>query len=142
MLDNLLVYIMFFTVAIVGVTVPFVAVSVVKYVKGIKVHLKSQEEKITSLGILVEQLKMKNRQPTPKFDEMEQKSRRLTERLEQLELRDQSQRQYDHAIKLVKRGSSIEEVMSVCGLNRGEAELIRVMHEMDQDFDSLSGNAV
>jgi hypothetical protein len=63
---------------------------------------------------------------------IEQRSRRLKERQEQLELRDNGERSYAQAIRMVHRGADVEELVSVCGLSRGEAELISMMHRMDE----------
>jgi hypothetical protein len=40
-------------------------------------------------------------------------------------------RAYSQAIKLVQKGASVEELMEVCGLARGEAELIAMMHRLE-----------
>lgn len=37
-------------------------------------------------------------------------------------------RSFDVATRLAKFGSSVDELVKVCGLGRGEAELIRVLH--------------
>ena len=59
---------------------------------------------------------------------MEQKIRRLSERQDQLELRDPSQQAYGHAIRLAQRGAEIDELIASCGLTRGEAELLLRLH--------------
>ena len=38
---------------------------------------------------------------------------------------------FDQAIKLARKGSSVEELMEICSLSRGEAELIAMMHRLD-----------
>jgi hypothetical protein len=63
---------------------------------------------------------------------LENRGRRLVERQEQLELRDQGDRQYAPAIRMVQKGASIDELVSVCGISRGEAELISMMHRLDE----------
>lgn len=62
---------------------------------------------------------------------LEQRARRIRERQEQLEMRDNS-RPYDQAIRMVHKGTNVEEIMAVCELSRGEAELIQMMHSMDK----------
>lgn len=39
-------------------------------------------------------------------------------------------RSYDQAIKMVKKGASVDDLVEVCGLARGEAELIAMMHRL------------
>ena len=38
---------------------------------------------------------------------------------------------FDQAIKLARKGSSAEELMEICNLSRGEADLITMMHRLD-----------
>ena len=40
---------------------------------------------------------------------------------------------FDQAIKLARKGSSVEELMEICSLSRGEAELIAMMHRLDPE---------
>lgn len=59
---------------------------------------------------------------------MEQKIRRLSERQDQVELRDPAQQAYGHAIRLAQRGADVDELIASCGLARGEAELLLRLH--------------
>jgi hypothetical protein len=63
---------------------------------------------------------------------LEQRNRRLMERQEQLENSNNSARPYDQAIRLVHKGASVEDIMSVCDLSRGETELIMMVHKVDK----------
>lgn len=63
---------------------------------------------------------------------VEQRSRRLMERQEQLENSHNSARPYDQAIRLVHKGASAEDIMSVCDLSRGETDLIMMVHKVDK----------
>ena len=38
---------------------------------------------------------------------------------------------FEQAIKLARKGSSVEELMEICDLSRGEAELVAMMHRLD-----------
>jgi uncharacterized protein YpmB len=38
---------------------------------------------------------------------------------------------FEQAIKMARKGSSVEELMEICNLSRGEAELIGMMHRLD-----------
>jgi hypothetical protein len=38
---------------------------------------------------------------------------------------------FEQAIKLARKGSSVEELMEICNLSRGEAELIAMMHRLE-----------
>lgn len=64
--------------------------------------------------------------------QIEQSGRRLKERQEQLELRDNGERLYSQAIRMVHKGCTIEELVEVCGLSRNEAALIMMMHSVDK----------
>ena len=61
----------------------------------------------------------------------EQKLRRLAERQEQADFRGPVTSTYNHAIKLVQKGVSIDELMATCGLVRGEAELLIRLHRLN-----------
>lgn len=59
---------------------------------------------------------------------LEQQVRRLTERQDQMEMRTGGDRPYTQAIQMVQRGASVADLVSRCGLTRGEAELIAMLH--------------
>jgi hypothetical protein len=59
---------------------------------------------------------------------LEQQVRRLMERQEQIEMRSAGDRPYTQAIQMVQRGADVSELVSQCGLTRGEAELIAMLH--------------
>lgn len=42
--------------------------------------------------------------------------------------KDSSRKPFDVATKLALRGAEVEDLVSLCGLTRGEAELIRMVH--------------
>ncbi|MEJ2687600.1 MAG: DUF2802 domain-containing protein [Gammaproteobacteria bacterium] len=58
--------------------------------------------------------------------------RRLTERHDQLELRAGTDRHYGQAIRLVQGGADADELIANCGLTRGEADLIVMLHGVAQ----------
>ena len=59
---------------------------------------------------------------------LEQQVRRINERQSALEMRSVGERPYAQASELVHKGADIEELMEACGLTRGEAELLVMMH--------------
>ncbi len=59
---------------------------------------------------------------------VEQNLRRLSQRQDQVDMYDPTQQSFDHAVRLVENGATIEDVMSQCGLVRSEAELIAMLH--------------
>ena len=62
---------------------------------------------------------------------MDQKIQHMQQRIDQLSLKEPSQQTYHHAVKLVKSGACINDVVESCGLSRGEAELIMLFNKMD-----------
>lgn len=62
------------------------------------------------------------------------------ERQDQLECREPAQQPYEHAIRLVQKGSDVKEVMSTCALTQGEAELIMMLHRYDDLRDQGVGS--
>lgn len=74
-----------------------------------------------------------------RINRAERRLQQLTERQEELGMRqdrmdqeDPEGRTYAQAVKLAHKGASVEQLMEVCGLTRGEAELIAMMHRLDQ----------
>jgi len=63
---------------------------------------------------------------------LEQKLRRVTERQDQLELRDPVQQAYAHAIRLAQQGADVGDLMERCGLAQGEAELLLRVHRVQR----------
>jgi len=64
---------------------------------------------------------------------MDQRLRRLTERQDQLELRDPMRQAYDHAIRLIRQGADVAALMERCALARGEAELLLMIHREQRE---------
>lgn len=60
--------------------------------------------------------------------EVEQQVRALVHGQTQLEMKAPASESYRHAITLVERGASTEDLVSRCGLARGEAELVHLIH--------------
>lgn len=58
----------------------------------------------------------------------ERRVREMMERQNRLELMAPNTQRFKHAIALVQRGASAEELMATCGLARGEAELLYLLH--------------
>ncbi len=63
-----------------------------------------------------------------KRGEIEQRLHGIRTRQDELELRDQGDKSYSQAIKLIHRGAKVDDIIAACGLNRGEAELIASLH--------------
>ena len=52
----------------------------------------------------------------------------LERKLEEVQMMDPESKMYNRAVKMVKAGSSIEEVMEECELPRSEAQLLFSIH--------------
>jgi hypothetical protein len=63
---------------------------------------------------------------------LQQRQKELGVRQEQMGLAEPEARSYDQAIKLAQKGTSLEEIMDICDLSRGEAELIVMMHRLER----------
>jgi len=64
--------------------------------------------------------------------EVERRQRRLAERQEQVDIYDSANQPYEHAIRMVEKGASVEQLVDVCGLSTNEAELLHMMHRFDK----------
>ena len=70
---------------------------------------------------------------------LEQQVRRLTERQDQTEMHTVGDRPYTQAIQMVQRGADVTELIDRCGLTRGEAELIAMLHSDGRQAGTASG---
>lgn len=68
------------------------------------------------------------RQTRERLGTTERRVREVMERQNRLEMMAPSTERFKHAIALVQRGASAEELMATCGLARGEAELLYLLH--------------
>lgn len=59
---------------------------------------------------------------------VEQQLRRVMERQDQLNLKDPIEQSYSQAIKLVRQGAGVNDLMEACGLVQDEAELLIRVH--------------
>lgn len=64
--------------------------------------------------------------------ELERRQRRLMDRQEQLDVYDPANLSYEQAIRMVKNGADAAELVDVCGISESEAELVALMHRLDQ----------
>lgn len=63
---------------------------------------------------------------------LQQRQKELGVRQDQMVQSEPEARSYDQAIKLAQKGTPLEEIMDICDLSRGEAELITMMHRLDR----------
>lgn len=63
---------------------------------------------------------------------LEDRTRSLLQRQDNLELQEASDGNYQQAINLIRNGAGIDQLMSDCGLARGEAELLMLAGNMDR----------
>lgn len=75
-----------------------------------------------------------------RVNQMERRLRQVSERQEALGLRqeqlnqeDPEARSYNQAIKLAQKGAGVDDLVEVCGLSRGEAELVAMMHRLGKE---------
>ena len=93
---------------------------------------------------LVQELKSQGkalRQTIERLGSTERRVREATERQNRLEMMAPSTERFRHAIALVQRGAGTEELMTTCGLARGEAELLYLLHRSGatpRDLDTLT----
>jgi len=64
--------------------------------------------------------------------EIERRQRRVAEWQEQLDIYDTGSQSYDQAINMAKNGAETKDLVETCGISESEAELISLMHRLDQ----------
>ena len=72
---------------------------------------------------------------------LDNRIRRVGERQEVLDTRDQPSREYSYAIKQLKNGASVEQLVNINGLSQAEAELLYAMYMSSNQGDLPSGRA-
>jgi hypothetical protein len=64
--------------------------------------------------------------------QLDQRTHQILQRQDQLELQEPAQQSYRHAAKMLHKGAALDEVVSNCGLARGEAELIALAQRLEK----------
>ena len=64
--------------------------------------------------------------------ELERRLRRLSEKQKEVDIYESANQPYDHAIDLARQGMKVEEIVTMCGISRNEAELIQMMNRFKQ----------
>jgi hypothetical protein len=95
-------------------------------------RLARQRERLHGLRADVESLCAGAAGVDERQNRLERGLRRVGGKLELVELRDPGERPYTQAIRMVHRGAGSEELVRNCGLARGEAELIAILHRVDK----------
>lgn len=81
------------------------------------------------------------RQTIQRLGATERRVHEAIERQNRLEMMAPSAERFKHAIALVQRGAGAEELIATCGLARGEAELLYLLHRSNanpHEVDSLT----
>ncbi|MDH5435294.1 MAG: DUF2802 domain-containing protein [Gammaproteobacteria bacterium] len=113
------------TTAIVIATIfsAFSMLSVWRYKKQLQVHKKVINELRNNFRTLTTGSKGVGERVV----KLEQKVRRLVDKLNQLELRE-STMPFDQAIQMANKGDNIDQLVAKCGMSQGEAELLVNLH--------------
>jgi len=67
--------------------------------------------------------------------QLSERQNELGQRQERLGKEDAEEYSFAQAVKMAQRGASAEELVDVCGLTRGEAELVAMMHRLGDGDD-------
>jgi len=65
---------------------------------------------------------------------IEKSLKEVSHRQEQIDQTDPGAQAYQQAIKMAQKGAAAEELIEICGLTRGEADLIAMLHRMERSF--------
>lgn len=72
---------------------------------------------------------------------VDQQVKRLLERQEKVEIQDPENRAYHQAIRMIRNGAGINELMTTCGLVRSEAELLVMLHKSGKEDPDIYHSA-
>ena len=64
--------------------------------------------------------------------EVERRNRRLANQQEHVDIYDAANQPYEQAIRMVQNGAGTEELSTICGLSKTEADLINRIHKLDK----------
>ena len=62
---------------------------------------------------------------------VDQQVNRMIERQDKVEIQDPENRMYHQAIRMIRNGAGVDELMATCGLVRSEAELLILLHRQN-----------
>ncbi len=74
-----------------------------------------------------------------RLDTVEERNRRLTERMEQWELSEPFKRSYKQAVSLIDTGANVQDLIDQCGVTRGEAELLSDLRRLSSLRENNDG---
>ena len=83
-----------------------------------------QNQELSGLRKEVEALLLCERGLADRIKNQQQQMHGIANRQDTLEITDSSQINYKHAIALMKKGASTDELVETCDISRGEVELI------------------
>ena len=104
------------------------SIAMYRAVRRYRCHLDSQKLQIENLRNDVRALCAGAVGLGERVSRIDERSRRIHERQEQLEMRDPGDRSYAQAIRMVQNGATVDEIIKVCEISRGEADLLMMMH--------------
>lgn len=103
--------------------------SVINTVKGFSKRWDYVTKALSDLQIAQEHSSVRDSAVAPEqFEHVLAKIEELERKLEEVQMMDPESKMYNRAVKMVKAGSSIEEVMEECELPRSEAQLLFSIH--------------
>ena len=103
--------------------------SVINTVKGFSKRWDYVTKALSDLQIAQEHSSVRDSALAPEqFEHVLARIEELERKLEEVQMMDPESKMYNRAVKMVKAGSSIEEVMEECELPRSEAQLLFSIH--------------
>ncbi|VAW92304.1 hypothetical protein MNBD_GAMMA21-1202 [hydrothermal vent metagenome] len=107
-----------------------------RQVNGLKKELKQARNDLkalttTSLGIGGRLLEIERRQKRI-IEKQKNSPQPVLSSQPVVDIYESANQPYDHAIHLAQQGKEVEEIVSICGISQNEAELIKMMHRLEQ----------
>ena len=72
---------------------------------------------------------------------VDQQVKRMIERQDKVEIQDPENRMYHQAIRMIRNGAGVDELMATCGLVRSEAELLILLHRQNDKGTDIYNTA-
>jgi hypothetical protein len=115
-----------------GVVLSGVAALLARRLRGLRAELDAARDDVAALFSAGTGVGLR-------LDSVEERLRRVTERMEQWELSEPFKRSYKQAMNLIDTGADVQDLIDQCGVTRGEAELLSDLRRLSALRESADG---
>ncbi len=112
------------------------------WIKQLCKHQTQRDATLSSLQNTINLLSREVLEARENRHQLQTQFKKLRAKRSQLDPNEADARPYSEAIKMVKKGATVHDLISLCGLSENEAELIFTIHGMSQTKAEITKNEV